>query len=137
MAYKLKSAVFLCHLILLSAQLANCWGRFKEFKPVVPMAFYFMIFNLSYLLLESVYYLTIGIIGKISGAIRITTIVVQIISTGLMTWGIIVESGDTFSHFNKLNRNSKDTQDLIIIFTQMVHLRLIYIAILILLKILW
>ena len=96
-----------------------------------------MILNLSYLLLESVYYLTIGIIDKFSGVIRITTLVVQIISTGLMIWGIIVETGDTFTHFNKLNRNNKDTQDLITIFTQMVHLRLIYITILILLKILW
>lgn len=133
----MKSACFLCFLFVLSAQFTNYTEAYPDLMKTAPIVIYYIISNLSYLFFEAAYYLVIGILNLDSWAVHLASLFVQAISIGFMIWGQIIVKDQAFQNFKAESENDKVKYDLVMAVAQMADIRLIYIIILLIFKLMW
>lgn len=90
MAYKVKAMIFLCNFFLQAIQLFFFQDQMRSLRDEVPLAYYFIYANMSFFLYESFYYFGIGMMKKPYDLVKILTIAVQMVSAGLMVWGMTI-----------------------------------------------
>ena len=102
-----------------------------------PIVLYYTISNLAYLFIEAIFYLVIGILSIENKATKMLACLVQGLSIGFMAWGLKIRSDQPFQDFMKLCEGNTVNHDLVITINEMIDLRIIYVIILIIFKIMW
>lgn len=80
-------------------------------RAVMPLAFYFVMLNHTFYLLEAIYYYAIGNVKRNYGFIKMATRVVLMISLTFLVWGLKIERSDSLKEFKAESSKTWDRND--------------------------